>query len=62
MGVIGEDIQYHVRTGTYKNDYGTGAGGWHVERGAPPKPMGAVWMRLYFDRQHVRVQLMQDVR
>ena len=27
-------------TGTYKEEYGTGAGGWHVERGAPPKPLG----------------------
>jgi hypothetical protein len=61
-GKVSQDIQYHVRTGTYKNDYGDGSGGWHVERGAPPKPMGAVWMRLYYDRKHVRVQLMQDVR
>jgi hypothetical protein len=61
-GVISQDVQYHVRTGTYKDDYGDGSGGWHVERGAPPKPMGAVWMRLYYDRGHVRVQLMQDVR
>lgn len=61
-GVISTDIQYHVRTGTYKNDYGDGSGGWHVERGAPPKPMGAVWMRLYYDRGHVRVQMMQDVK
>lgn len=27
-------------TGTYKEEFGTGAGGWHVERGAPPKPLG----------------------
>jgi hypothetical protein len=27
-------------TGTYKEEYGVGAGGWHVERGAPPKPLG----------------------
>jgi len=61
-GVIYSDMQYHVRTGTYKDDYGDGSGNWHVERGAPPKPMGAVWMRLYHDNRHVRVQLMQDVR
>lgn len=27
-------------TGTYKEEYGEGAHGWHVERGAPPKPLG----------------------
>ena len=27
-------------TGTYKEEYGEGSHGWHVERGAPPKPLG----------------------
>ena len=27
-------------TGTYKEEYGDGSKGWHVERGAPPKPLG----------------------
>lgn len=62
MGVIWQDVQYHVRTGTYKDDYTDGSGGWHVQRGAPPKPMGAVWLRFYLDRHHIRLQLIQDVR
>ena len=33
--------QLHLMlTGTYKEEYGEGAFGWHVERGAPPKPLG----------------------
>jgi len=44
------DAQHHVRCGTYKDEYGDHFGGWHVERGGPPKPLGAVWMRLYFER------------
>lgn len=33
--------QLHLMlTGTYKEEYGEGAYGWHVERGAPPKPLG----------------------
>lgn len=60
-GVVYQDMQYHVRTPTYKDDYGDGAGGWHIERGAPPKPMGCVWMRQYYDRGLVRVQFIQDV-
>jgi hypothetical protein len=27
-------------TGTYKEEYGDGSYGWHVERGAPVKPTG----------------------
>lgn len=61
-GVVSQDLQYHVRTGTYKDDYKDGSGGWHVERGAPPKPMGAVWLRFYYDRRHVRTELIQDIR
>jgi hypothetical protein len=34
--------------GTYKDEYGSGLGGWHIERGAPPKPLGGYWMRLSF--------------
>jgi len=61
-GVISQDVQYHVRTATYKDDYRDGANGWHVERGAPPKPMGATWLRFYLDRSHIRIQLLQDIR
>ena len=27
-------------TGTYKEEYGDGGSGWHIERGAPAKPLG----------------------
>jgi len=60
--VVYQDLQYHIRTGTYKDDYGDGSGGWHVERGAPPKPMGGVWMRFFYDRKHIRVAFTQDLR
>ncbi len=61
-GIIGTDLQYHVRTTTYKNDYMDGSGNWHVEGGKPPKPRGCVWLRFYLDRKHIRMQLIQDVR
>ena len=38
---------HYIRTGTYKDEYGEGAGGFHIERGRPPKPLGAVWLRFY---------------
>jgi hypothetical protein len=60
-GIVSQDLQYHVRTPSYKNDYTDGSGGWHVERGGPPKPMGAVWLRFTRERRHVRIELMQDL-
>lgn len=35
-----------VRTPAYKEEYNEGKGGWHVERGAPPKPLGGRWLVL----------------
>ena len=35
---------HHIRTSTYKEEYGDGTKGWHVERGAPPKPLGGYWL------------------
>lgn len=36
--------QLHLCTGTYKEEYQDGSKGWHVERGAAPKPMGGYWV------------------
>lgn len=37
-------------TGTYKEEYGDGSKGWHVERGAPVKPVGGRIMTLGIER------------
>ncbi len=34
----------YIRTSTYKEEYGIGHGGWHVERLAPPKVLGGRWL------------------
>lgn len=53
MGITqeGEVFQrnlWYVKSGSYKNEFGTGVGGWHVETGKPPKPLGAWWLKLTF--------------
>lgn len=42
--------QYHVCSPGYKDDYATGEGGWEVERGGPPKPQGAIWIKFTHTR------------
>jgi predicted phosphodiesterase len=39
-----------VRTATYKEEYNKGLGGWHVERGASPKPLGGRWLEIIPER------------
>ena len=41
-----------MNTGTYKEEYGDGSKGWHVERGAPPKVVGGRILELSLHSQH----------
>jgi predicted phosphodiesterase len=41
---------HQIRTATYKEEFEDGFGGFHVERGQKPKPLGGMWMRLKMHR------------
>jgi hypothetical protein len=60
-GVVRKVLQHHIRTATYKDDYRDGYDGWHVGRGGPPKPLGAVWLRFHMvwrdDMYHVDTEV-----
>lgn len=43
----------HVRSSTYKEEYGDGSHGWHVERGAPPKPLGCHVLELRLKKSEI---------
>lgn len=48
--------QLHVSTGTYKDEFSVGDG-YHVEKGRPPKPLGGMWLRFWFDaRTHGNIR------
>lgn len=49
--IIHKEI-HHCITGTYKEEYEDGSKGWHVERGAPPKPLGGRILKLSVKRAH----------
>jgi hypothetical protein len=47
-----------IRSPTYKDEYfnlskGPGTFGWHVERGAPPKPIGGRWLEINWMRRQL---------
>lgn len=63
-GVSYKDVCWHVRSPGYKDDYGDGTAGWSVERGAPPKPRGCCWLRMYYRPggiHRIVVDAIQDV-
>lgn len=49
--------QTHVKTPTYKEEYEDGYGGWHVERNAPPKPLGGMWLRFYLESDQIKYDI-----
>ena len=51
QGKIYQDECMLVNTGTYKDEFKTGKLGWAVEKGIAPKPIGAFWLRFYYDQQ-----------
>jgi hypothetical protein len=51
-GEIYYDEQIHI-TGTTLKDEFDPAGGYHVESGRAPRPIGSTWMRFFYDR-HAR--------
>lgn len=58
---IYQDSVHVVRTPGYKAEYGSGEGGYAVERGHPPKPLGFAWLRLYWDERRVKANVQLEV-
>lgn len=61
-GVVNPAIQWHIRTPTYKDEYGDGYDGWHVERGASPKPVGCVWLRFWYQNHQIKHEAILDAQ
>lgn len=48
-----------VQGPSYKDEYADGRGGWHVETGKPPKPVGAWWLRFWFHGTELRCEVVR---
>lgn len=53
-------VQY-AKIGTYKDEYGDGSHGWHVETGKPPKPKAAKWLRVWLSYTDSRRRLLWEI-
>lgn len=52
------DEQVHVCLPTYKEEYLMGQD-FHRERGRPPKPLGAYWLRFYQERDEIKYEFIR---
>ena len=61
-GRVYHDIVHFIRVPGYKDEYAAGAGGFHIEKWGPPKPIGAAWLRLWFDSDDIQVDVIQAIK
>lgn len=57
LGKVTRDIIHFVRTPGYKDEYGDGSKGFHIEKWGPPKPLGAIWLRLWFSGAESKIEI-----
>ena len=62
-GNVKRDLIHYIRTPGYKDEYRDGSGGWAVEKGHPPKPLGCAWLRFIYDTPsgNIKVKVEMDV-
>ena len=51
-----------VRTSTYKEEWDGGVGGFHVEKGRGPKPLGGYWLQLELVRLRGRKEKVDETK
>ena len=59
-----QDEQLHIAVPSYKDEYQDGYSvnpNWSIEKGMPPKPVGAVWLRISFGKGEDRDRLVYEV-
>jgi len=50
-GNITHPIQWHLQIPSYKRHYAGGRPNWENLKGFPPKPVGCLWLRFFYDRR-----------
>ena len=63
QGTVYQDTQWHVSLPSYKDSYGDGAsyGEWAIEKGMPPAPVGAAWLKFHVQADKKKDFLLFDI-
>ena len=56
-GFVFRDEAVHCRAPGYKDAWGSGYGGWEVETGKGPKPIGSLWCRFYYEDDQMKFEI-----
>lgn len=56
QGVLSLKEQVHIKLPTYKDEHNDGYSGWHTEGNKAPRPLGAMWLRFYYEGGEVRFE------
>jgi predicted phosphodiesterase len=54
-GIVEIKKQYHIKTGTYKEEFDSGQG-WAVEKIGMPKHLGSCWMKVYMNDDNLEYE------
>jgi predicted phosphodiesterase len=54
-GTVEVKKQYHIKTGTYKEEFESGQG-WAVEKIGMPKHLGSCWMKVYLSKNGIELE------
>ena len=60
-GQVERGITWHGRIPGYLDSYQDGSGGWGVEKGHPPNPLGALWLRFSCEGQKIVHKLIPEI-
>lgn len=52
---------HQLRTSSYKEEYDGGFGGFHIERGRAPKPLGGYWLNLHL-QTYPKIEIITDLQ
>jgi hypothetical protein len=50
----------YIKVSTYKDEYKEGEGGFSVERGMGPRPLGGTWLRFYINNSKLKFDLIDQ--
>ncbi len=60
-GIPERRVVHFIKPGSYKDEFSAGDG-WAVEKGHPPKPLGASWLRFYRAEGTIKLSVSVDAR